>query len=72
MSATTTVTGTPDKPPIVQAPRRGSLLKRLTMPYRQSHGVQRFMLVGGTLMSLILIVCAGIYTGWIKPHGIYH
>ena len=34
MSATTTVTGTPDKPPIVGAPRRGSLLKRLASPYR--------------------------------------
>ena len=26
----------------------------------------------GISVALILMVCAGIYTGWIKPHGIYH
>jgi succinate dehydrogenase/fumarate reductase cytochrome b subunit len=26
----------------------------------------------GISVALILLVCAGIYTGWIKPHGIYH
>ena len=26
----------------------------------------------GISVALILAVCAGIYTGWIKPHGIYH
>jgi hypothetical protein len=26
----------------------------------------------GISFALILMVIAGIYTGWIKPHGIYH
>jgi hypothetical protein len=26
----------------------------------------------GISVALILMVCVGIYTGWIKPHGIYH
>jgi hypothetical protein len=26
----------------------------------------------GISVALILLVCAGIYTGWIKPHGVYH
>jgi hypothetical protein len=26
----------------------------------------------GISVALILLVVAGIYTGWIKPHGIYH
>jgi peptide/nickel transport system permease protein len=68
MSATTTVTGTPDKAPIVQAPRRGSLLKRLASPYRQSHGVQRFMLITGTILSLVLILCA-IFAPLIAPYS---
>ena len=26
----------------------------------------------GISVALILMISAGIYTGWIKPHGIYH
>jgi hypothetical protein len=26
----------------------------------------------GISVALILMVALGIYTGWIKPHGIYH
>ena len=50
MTATTTVTGSPDKAPVVEPPRkRGSIFSKIAAPYRQSHGVQRFMLVSGTV-----------------------
>ena len=50
MTATTTVTGSPDKAPTAVPPRRrGSLLSKIAAPYKQSHGVQRFMLVSGTV-----------------------
>ena len=68
MTATTTVTGSPDTPPEVAPPRRRSLWQRITAPFRQSHGVQRFMLVGGTLMSLVFIVMA-IFAPLIAPYG---
>src|SRR6478735_4633299 len=68
MSATTTVTGSPDKAPIVEAPKRGSIFKRLLMPYRQSHGVQRFMLVAGTIGTVLLLVCA-IFAPMIAPYS---
>src|SRR3954462_15324841 len=59
MTATTTVTGSADKAPISVPPsRRGNLLTKIAAPYKQSHGVQRFMLVTGTVLSLILIVLA--------------
>src|SRR3954471_11577908 len=61
MTATTTVTGSSDKAPTSVPPRRrGSLLGKLAAPYRQSHGVQRFMLVSGTLVSLVFILMAFI------------
>ena len=51
MTATTTVTGSPDKAPIVEARRAaGSIFSKIAAPYRQSHGVQRFMLVTGTVV----------------------
>src|SRR4051812_16978652 len=59
MTATTTVTGSSDKAPTAGPPRRrGSLLGKIATPFKQSHGVQRFMLVSGTLATLILIVMA--------------
>jgi peptide/nickel transport system permease protein len=67
MTATTTVTGSSEKPPEVGPPRkRGSILTRLARPFRQSHGVQRFMLVGGTVVSLLLILMA-IFAPAIAP-----
>ena len=68
MTATTTVTGSSEKPPEVGPPRkRGSILTRLARPFRQSHGVQRFMLVSGTVMSLMFIVMA-IFAPLIAPY----
>jgi peptide/nickel transport system permease protein len=59
MTATTTVTGTPDTPPAAHTPRkRGSRLSKIIAPYKQSHGVQRFMLVSGTAVSLVFILMA--------------
>ena len=69
MTATTTVTGSSEKPPEVGAPRkRGSLWRRLSRPFRESHGVQRFMLMGGTAVSLVFIICA-VFAGQIAPYG---
>ena len=57
MTATTTVTGSPDEAPkSVPARRRGNILTKIAAPYRQSHGVQRFMLVTGTIVSILLIL----------------
>src|SRR4051812_30750099 len=59
MTATTTVTGTPDTPPAPHTPRkRGSRLAKIISPFKQSHGVQRFMLVSGTVVSLLVILMA--------------
>src|SRR3954454_5649198 len=59
MTATTTVTGGADKAPTSVPPkRRGSILTKIAAPYRHSHGVQRFMLVTGTVVALLLIVMA--------------
>ena len=54
MTATTSVTGAPDTPPETAAPRRrrGGIFSKLASPFKQSHGVQRFMLVSGTLVSV--------------------
>ena len=69
MTATTTVTGASDKPPVAGPPRkRGNLLKRLAAPYRQSHGIQRFMLVSGTAVSLLFILMA-IFAPLIAPYS---
>src|SRR5215213_266841 len=59
MTATTTVTGTPDTPPAPHTPRkRGSRFSKLIAPFKLSHGVQRFMLVSGTVVSIAFIVMA--------------
>src|SRR3954447_2876793 len=68
MTATTTVTGSADKPPTAVPPRRrGNILTKIAAPYRQSHGIQRFMLVAGTLVSLLIIAMA-IFAPLIAPY----
>lgn len=67
MTATTTVTGTPDKPPVAEPPkRRGGILSKIWAPFKQSHGIQRFMLVTGTVVSLLFILMA-IFAPLIAP-----
>jgi peptide/nickel transport system permease protein len=68
MAATTTVTGSQDKAPITQPPRRGNIFSKIASPYRQSHGVQRFMLVTGTIASALLILLA-IFAPEIAPYS---
>ena len=68
MTATTTVTGSEDKAPVVEAPRRGNLFTKIARPYKQSHGVQRFMLVTGTVVSILLILLA-IFAPTIAPYS---
>jgi peptide/nickel transport system permease protein len=68
MTATTTVTGSSEKPPEVGEPRkRGGVLRRILRPFKESHGVQRFMLVGGTLITLGFVFCA-VFAGLIAPY----
>jgi peptide/nickel transport system permease protein len=68
MTATTTVTGSQDKAPVTQPPRRGNIFSRIAQPYKQSHGVQRFMLVTGTIVSIGLILMA-IFASAIAPYS---
>src|SRR3954451_1783562 len=69
MTATTTVTGSADKAPTAVAPRRrGSILSKIAAPYRQSHGIQRFMLVSGTAISLLLIALA-IFAAFVAQYN---
>src|SRR5690349_6325482 len=68
MTATTTVTGSEDKAPVVQAPRRGSIISKIAAPYKQSHGVRRFMLVTGTIVSIGLILTA-IFAPLLAPYN---
>ena len=68
MTATTTVTGSEDKAPVVQAPRRGNIFAKIATPYRQSHGVQRFMLITGTVVSVLLILTA-IFAPLVAPYN---
>jgi peptide/nickel transport system permease protein len=68
MTATTTVTGSQDKAPDSRPPRRGSIFTKLAQPYKLSHGVQRFMLVTGTLATLGLIFLA-IFAPEIAPYS---
>jgi peptide/nickel transport system permease protein len=68
MTATTTVTGSSDKAPDVEPPRRrGGILSRIAAPYKQSHGIQRFMLVTGTAISIAFILMA-IFAPLIAPY----
>jgi peptide/nickel transport system permease protein len=68
MTATTTVTGSDDKAPVVRPPRRGNFFSKIAAPYKQSHGVQRFMLVTGTVVSVGLILLA-IFAPQIAPYS---
>lgn len=66
MTATTTVTGSPDTPPTVGARKKRGILSRIAAPFKQSHGIQRFMLVTGTLVSVLFILMA-IFAPLIAP-----
>ena len=69
MTATTTVTGASDKAPVVEPPRkRGGILSRIAAPYKNSHGIQRFMLVSGTAVSLAFILMA-IFAPLLAPYN---
>src|SRR5215218_8779310 len=68
MTATTTVTGSQDKAPVAEPPRRGSIFSKIAAPYKQSHGVQRFMLVSGTILSVALILAA-IFAPLLAPYN---
>ncbi|HWK28795.1 MAG TPA: ABC transporter permease [Solirubrobacter sp.] len=68
MTATTTVTGSQDAAPDARPPRRGNLLSKIAAPYKQSHGVQRFMLITGTVLSLAFILMA-IFAPLIAPYS---
>jgi len=68
MAATTAATGSEDQAPQVAPPRRGSIFSKIARPYKQSHGVQRFMLVTGTIVSLLLIALA-IFAPMVSPYS---
>src|SRR3954467_5078787 len=69
MTATTSVTGSADQAPATApAARRGNLLTKIAAPYKQSHGVQRFMLITGTLLSLGLIIMA-LFAALLAPYN---
>src|SRR3954447_14353290 len=69
MTATTTVTGSADKAPVAVPPRRsGNILTKIAAPYRQSHGVQRFMLITGTVVSIAFIAMA-IFAPLFAPYN---
>jgi peptide/nickel transport system permease protein len=48
--------------------RRRRILRGIARPYRNSHGVGRFMLVSGTVLVAIMLVLA-IFAPWIAPYG---
>jgi len=69
MTATTTVTGTPDAAPPTGAPKRkGNILSKIAQPFKLSHGIQRFMLVTGTVVTLGIILMA-IFAPLIAPYS---
>ena len=68
MAATTAATGAEDKAPQVAPPRRGNIFSKIAAPYKQSHGVQRFMLVTGTIVSVLLILLA-IFAPLVSPYS---
>src|SRR4051794_761190 len=69
MTATTSVTGAPNTPPTTVPPRRrGSLFTKIAAPFRQSHGVQRFMLVSGTVVSIGFILTA-LFAPLLAPYS---
>jgi peptide/nickel transport system permease protein len=65
MAATTTV---PADTPAAPVSRRGGRIGRLFSPFREARGVQRFMLLTGTTMSLVFIVLA-VFAPLIAPYG---
>ena len=69
MAATTTVTGSPDTPPSSAPPkRRASRLSKMIAPYKNSHGIQRFMLVSGTLVFIAILFLA-IFAPLVAPYS---
>src|SRR3954470_11135694 len=69
MTATTSVTGAPDTPPTTVPPRRrGNVFTKIAAPFRQSHGVQRFMLVSGTVVSIDFILTA-LFAPLLAPYS---
>ncbi|NDL57551.1 ABC transporter permease [Phytoactinopolyspora mesophila] len=48
--------------------RRRRILRGVARPYRNSHGVGRFMLVSGTVLVALMLVMA-IFAPWITPYG---
>jgi peptide/nickel transport system permease protein len=68
MTATTSVTGSSEKPPEVGSPRkRGGIWRRILRPFKESHGIQRFMLIAGTTITFGFIFCA-VFAGVIAPY----
>ncbi|WP_081685477.1 ABC transporter permease [Candidatus Solirubrobacter pratensis] len=65
MSATTTV---PETPPTVAQPRRAGRLARIVSPFRQARGVQRFMLLTGTGLTLVFVFVS-IFAPLLAPYG---
>src|SRR6201990_3694369 len=69
MTATTAVTGSADKAPTTGQPKRkGNLFTKIAGPYKQSHGIQRFMLVTGSVVTLIIILLA-IFAPLVAPYS---
>lgn len=44
------------------------LLRGIIRPYRNSHGVARFMLVSGTVLTVLMLLLA-LFAKWIAPYG---
>jgi peptide/nickel transport system permease protein len=64
MAATTTV---PESAPIAAPPRRGGRIARIFAPFRQAHGVQRFMLLTGTGLTIVFVFMA-IFAPLLAPY----
>jgi peptide/nickel transport system permease protein len=65
MAATTTV---PETPPAVAPRRRAGRLARLVSPFRQARGVQRFMLLTGTGLTIVFVFVA-IFAPLLAPYS---
>jgi peptide/nickel transport system permease protein len=65
MAATTTV---PESPPEIAVARRGGRLKRIFAPFRQAKGVQRFMLLTGTGLTIVFVIMA-VFAPLFAPYG---
>ncbi|HEY6737720.1 MAG TPA: ABC transporter permease [Actinopolymorphaceae bacterium] len=66
------ITPTVETEPVHGGERQRSFLHRvlaaLTLPYRQSHGMARAMLVIGSLMTAVVVFFA-IFAPWVAPYG---